>query len=164
MIGKRSSIAEGVAAAMGATAEVDIRMIFVPTVNDIQESEFAARVCGEMVGAENVARDPPVAMGSEDFSFMLHEVPAVTSTSATVARMASVYARCTTRPTTSTTPPSPSAPASSPTWSSGGWRGTGRRTRAGGRQPFSIYPDRRLAARASSGCRCAAVGAIRHSV
>jgi hippurate hydrolase len=69
------SIAEGVAAAMGATAEVDLRMIFVPTVNDIQESEFAARVCGEMVGAENVARDPPVAMGSEDFSFMLHEVP-----------------------------------------------------------------------------------------
>ena len=68
-------IAEGVAAAMGATAEVDARMIFVPTVNDIQESEFAARVCGEMVGAENVARDPALAMGSEDFSFMLHEVP-----------------------------------------------------------------------------------------
>ena len=68
-------IAEGVAAAMGATAEVDLRMIFVPTVNDIQESEFAARVCGEMVGAENVARDPALAMGSEDFSFMLHEVP-----------------------------------------------------------------------------------------
>jgi hippurate hydrolase len=68
-------ISEGVAAAMGATAEVDFRMIFVPTVNDIQEAEFAARVCGEMVGAENVARDPALAMGSEDFSFMLHEVP-----------------------------------------------------------------------------------------
>ena len=68
-------IAQGVAAAMGARAEVDVRLIFVPTVNDAKESEFAARVCGEMVGAENVARDPALIMGSEDFSFMLQEVP-----------------------------------------------------------------------------------------
>jgi amidohydrolase len=68
-------IASGVAQAMGATAQLDFRLVFAPTVNDPQEAEFAAAVCESIVGAENVERDPPQVMGSEDFSFMLEAVP-----------------------------------------------------------------------------------------
>ena len=68
-------IAKGVAEAFGATAEVDLRTLFAPTVNDAREAEFAAGICADLVGAHNVQRDPPLLMGSEDFSFMLEQVP-----------------------------------------------------------------------------------------
>jgi hippurate hydrolase len=68
-------IAEGVASGFGATAQADFRPIFAPLVNDAQEAQFAAEVCSELVGAENVRRDPPLIMASEDFSYMLAEVP-----------------------------------------------------------------------------------------
>ncbi len=64
-----------VAQAFGAQAEVDFRLIFAPTVNDPKEAEFAARVCTELVGKENVERNPSLIMASEDFSFMLEKVP-----------------------------------------------------------------------------------------
>jgi amidohydrolase len=68
-------VAEGTAAAFGATAELDFRVLFAPTVNDAEQAEFAARICAELVGAGNVDRDPPLIMASEDFSFMLEKVP-----------------------------------------------------------------------------------------
>jgi hippurate hydrolase len=68
-------VAEGTAAAYGATAEVDTRLIFAPTINNAQEAEFAARICTELVGEANVEREPPLIMASEDFSFMLEQVP-----------------------------------------------------------------------------------------
>jgi len=68
-------LAKGVAEAFGAQAEVDFRFIFAPTVNNAGEAEFAARICAEVVGADNVVRDPPLIMASEDFSFMLEKVP-----------------------------------------------------------------------------------------
>ncbi|MEJ2173775.1 MAG: M20 family metallopeptidase [bacterium] len=68
-------IAKGVAESFGASAEVDFRFIFAPLVNDAGEAEFAARICAEVVGADNVERDPPPNMASEDFSFMLEKVP-----------------------------------------------------------------------------------------
>jgi amidohydrolase len=76
MIGERMArTAQGVAQAMGATAKVDFRVNFAPTVNDPQQAEFAASVCTELVGAECVDRAPPLIMASEDFSFMLERVP-----------------------------------------------------------------------------------------
>ena len=39
------------------------------------EAQFAATICEELVGAVNVVRDPPLTLASEDFSFMLNEVP-----------------------------------------------------------------------------------------
>jgi hippurate hydrolase len=76
MIGRNMArIAEGVAAGFGATAKTDFRIIFPPLVNDATEAEFAAGVCAELVGAANVRRDPPLIMASEDFSYMLAEVP-----------------------------------------------------------------------------------------
>jgi hippurate hydrolase len=68
-------IAKGVAEAFGATAEVDFRFLFAPTVNDPREVEFAAGICAELVGASMVERNPPLIMASEDFSFMLEKVP-----------------------------------------------------------------------------------------
>ena len=68
-------VASGTAAAFGATAEVDFRFLFAPTVNDATEAEFAARICTELVGAARVDRNPPLIMASEDFSAMLERVP-----------------------------------------------------------------------------------------
>ncbi|HEX2227078.1 MAG TPA: M20 aminoacylase family protein [Candidatus Binatia bacterium] len=68
-------VAKGVAEGLGATAEVDFRLLFAPTVNDAEQAEFAASICSELVGAHNVDRDPPPIMASEDFSFMLEKVP-----------------------------------------------------------------------------------------
>jgi hippurate hydrolase len=68
-------IAESTAAAYGATAEVDFRASFAPTINDATQAEFAARICSELVGADKVERNPPLVMASEDFSFMLEKVP-----------------------------------------------------------------------------------------
>jgi amidohydrolase len=68
-------IAEGVAQAMGARAEVDFRANFAPTINDAEQAEFAASVCSELVGPQHVDRDPPLIMASEDFSAMLERVP-----------------------------------------------------------------------------------------
>ncbi|TAK41647.1 MAG: amidohydrolase [Betaproteobacteria bacterium] len=76
LIGERMArVAEGVAAGFGAKATTDYRPIFAPLVNDPQEADFAASVCGEIVGAESVRRDPALIMASEDFSFMLDAVP-----------------------------------------------------------------------------------------
>ncbi len=68
-------IAKGTAEAAGATAEVDFRVLFNPTVNDVKEAEFAAKICAELVGEQNVNRNPDLVMGSEDFSYMLERVP-----------------------------------------------------------------------------------------
>ena len=68
-------VAEHTAAAFGATAELDFRALFAPTVNDPAEAKFAAQICTELVGADHVERNPPLIMASEDFSAMLEQVP-----------------------------------------------------------------------------------------
>ena len=68
-------VAEHTAAALGATATLDFRNLFAPTVNDPKEAEYAALICAELVGADKVERNPPLIMASEDFSFMLERVP-----------------------------------------------------------------------------------------
>jgi len=72
---RMTGIAEGVAAGFGASAEVDFRVTFAPTINDHAAADFAAGICAELVGAGQVDRDPPLIMASEDFSFMLEKVP-----------------------------------------------------------------------------------------
>ena len=68
-------VAEGVASGFGAKAKTDFRVIFPPTINNPAEAEFAAGICAGLVGAENVNRNPALIMASEDFAFMLNEVP-----------------------------------------------------------------------------------------
>lgn len=68
-------VAESTAEAFGASAAVDFRNLFSPTINNPAEAEYAARICTELVGAENVNRNPALVMASEDFSYMLERVP-----------------------------------------------------------------------------------------
>ncbi|MBL8385283.1 MAG: amidohydrolase [Burkholderiales bacterium] len=68
-------IARGTAETFGATAAVDFRTIFAPTVNDPREAAFVAGVCAEVAGEDNVNRNPNLIVASEDFSFMLEKVP-----------------------------------------------------------------------------------------
>jgi metal-dependent amidase/aminoacylase/carboxypeptidase family protein len=68
-------VAEGVAAGFGATATLDYRLIFAPTVNQPEQAEDFAAAMAELVGEENIVRDAPPGMGSEDFAFMMERVP-----------------------------------------------------------------------------------------
>jgi len=73
--GKMERIAGGIAQAMGATATLDFRTIFLPLVNDAAATDFIADTAAEIVGADNVNRDGTLTMASEDFSFMLERCP-----------------------------------------------------------------------------------------
>ena len=66
---------ESVAAGFGAEATVDFRLIFAPMVATEDEATFMGDVAAELVGEAKVRRDAPAGMGSEDFSFMLEQVP-----------------------------------------------------------------------------------------
>ncbi|MFB9971290.1 M20 aminoacylase family protein [Pseudoroseomonas cervicalis] len=68
-------VAEGIAAGFGATAELDFRLIFAPTINDPGATTALADAAAELVGEAKVNRNREPVMGSEDFSFMLEKVP-----------------------------------------------------------------------------------------
>jgi hippurate hydrolase len=68
-------VAEGVAAGFGATASLDFRLIFAPTVNAAEQTERLAAAAVELVGEGKVDRTKAPGMGSEDFSFMMERVP-----------------------------------------------------------------------------------------
>ncbi len=66
---------EAVAAGFGATATLDFRVIFAPMVAADDEARLMGDVAAELVGEDKVRRDAPAGMGSEDFSFMMEQVP-----------------------------------------------------------------------------------------
>ena len=68
-------IAEGVAQAHGAAAEVEYERGYPPTINHAAETEIARQAAIRTVGAENVGAGGLPMMASEDFSFMLNERP-----------------------------------------------------------------------------------------
>ncbi len=68
-------LVEGIATAHGATAELHYEKRYPPTVNTEAETDIAAAVAADVVGADNVLRDPAPSMGAEDFSFMLQQKP-----------------------------------------------------------------------------------------
>ncbi len=68
-------VASNVAAAFGAAASVDFRLIFAPLVNHPAAAQEIADAAAELVGETHVDRDKPPAAASEDFSFMLEQVP-----------------------------------------------------------------------------------------
>ncbi|HEY6866689.1 MAG TPA: amidohydrolase [Candidatus Eisenbacteria bacterium] len=69
-----TTIARGVAGALGCTAEVEYRRHNRPTVNDPAMSAIAHAAAAEVVGEANVRTDVRT-MGGEDFSAFLHHVP-----------------------------------------------------------------------------------------
>jgi amidohydrolase len=68
-------LAEGIAAAHGCTAEVRFSVEYPVTVNDEAETEWAVAQLRGLLGEERVEVVPHPIMPSEDFSFVLNEVP-----------------------------------------------------------------------------------------
>ena len=68
-------LAEGIAAAYGATADVELLTLYPVTVNDPTFTELVTATATELIGAAavNSAIDP--VMGAEDFSYVLQQVP-----------------------------------------------------------------------------------------
>jgi hippurate hydrolase len=68
-------VVDGVAAAHGCEAAVDIEAGYPVTVNDRDFAETALDVAGRVVGADKVVRQPHPVMGAEDWSYVLQRVP-----------------------------------------------------------------------------------------
>ncbi len=68
-------VAAGVAAGFGATAVLDFRLIFAPTMNEPARTSAYADAAAELVGEAMVDRNKAPLMGSEDFAFMMEKVP-----------------------------------------------------------------------------------------
>jgi len=68
-------LASSIAAGFGAEATVSFRMIASPVVNNAAEAIDYGEAAVAVAGAENVDRDAPPVMGSEDFAFMMERVP-----------------------------------------------------------------------------------------
>ncbi len=64
-------VARGAAALHGATAEIDYRRGYPPTINHAAEAGFAAEIAAEICGEEHVDRNVAPSLGGEDFSYML---------------------------------------------------------------------------------------------
>lgn len=69
------TISAGIARTMGGSARADVRIAFPPLVNDKDAAKFIADVAADIVGEENMNREGPFVMASEDFSYMLEQVP-----------------------------------------------------------------------------------------
>ena len=69
------AIAAGLAEASGATARVEYRRGYPPTVNHLTQTDFAASIARKVAGERHVDANAPPTMGSEDFSFMLEARP-----------------------------------------------------------------------------------------
>jgi amidohydrolase len=68
-------VAEGVAAAHGAQATVEITRGYPVTVNDDAFAAFVLETATELLGPERVRDMPHPLMGSEDFSYVLQRIP-----------------------------------------------------------------------------------------
>ena len=70
-----TELAQGQAQSLGVTARVDYQRSYPVLVNTPAETEFARRVALELVGADRVELQARALTGSEDFAFMLEQVP-----------------------------------------------------------------------------------------
>ncbi len=68
-------IAQGICEAQGATMSMRYERRYPAVVNTSLETDIAAEVAAEVVGATNVEVGAPPLMGSEDFAYMLQEKP-----------------------------------------------------------------------------------------
>jgi len=68
-------VAEGVCAAFGASCELNYIKGYPATINSVPETEISAKAVVDLVGEENLIRDPTPSMGAEDFSYMLQARP-----------------------------------------------------------------------------------------
>ncbi|QDP98532.1 amidohydrolase [Microlunatus elymi] len=68
-------LAEGISGAHGCTADVTLRTVYPATVNDPAETAFVVDELSRLHGTDRVVIMDEPRMGSEDFSFVLDEVP-----------------------------------------------------------------------------------------
>ena len=68
-------LAEGIAGAYGATAEVELSAGYPVTTNDLEFSELVRATAVELLGEERVPGGIEPVMGAEDFSYVLQQVP-----------------------------------------------------------------------------------------
>jgi len=68
-------IAQLTSQALGCTADVTFTRQYPATVNHVDETAFCAQVLSELAGADKVDQSLQPSMGSEDFAFMLNQVP-----------------------------------------------------------------------------------------
>jgi amidohydrolase len=68
-------VAEGIAAAHGATAEVDLEPGYPVTINDDAFTRFVQETARELIGGDRVVELKAPIMGAEDFSYVLQQVP-----------------------------------------------------------------------------------------
>jgi amidohydrolase len=68
-------VAEGIASAHGASAEVEIEPGYPVTINDPAFAAFVSTVAEDLLGSEAVTPLPAPIMGAEDFSYVLQRVP-----------------------------------------------------------------------------------------
>jgi amidohydrolase len=69
------TIAEGIAAAHGASADVEIEAGYPVTVNDAGAIDLAREVARAVAGGDSVIEMAAPIMGAEDFSYVLQRVP-----------------------------------------------------------------------------------------
>ena len=67
--------ADGVCTALGASVTVEFVNEFPAVRNWPEQTDLAASVASEIAGAENVDAAALPVLGSEDFAFMLEELP-----------------------------------------------------------------------------------------
>lgn len=68
-------VAEGIAAAHGATAEVDLEPGYPVTINDPGFAAFVMDTARGLIGPDKVVELAAPIMGAEDFSYVLQQIP-----------------------------------------------------------------------------------------
>ena len=68
-------VAEGVCQAFGANCELNYMLGYPATVNSVSETDISAKAVIDLLGEDNIIRNPTPSMASEDFSYMLEKRP-----------------------------------------------------------------------------------------
>ena len=68
-------LASGLAAAHGATAEIDLHLGYPVTVNDATVAAWSREIAEGVLGDGSALEMPSPVMGAEDFSYILEKVP-----------------------------------------------------------------------------------------
>lgn len=75
MRGHARQLADGIAAAHGCTADTAFQVHYPVTVNDAAETDAVVTALRGVFGDDRVVLAPDPVMGSEDFSYVLNEIP-----------------------------------------------------------------------------------------
>jgi len=75
VVNRLEALCKGHSAAYNGAVELDFKYGYPPTVNHPKETEFAAKVARQIVGAKSVNAKAEPIMAAEDFSYMIEKRP-----------------------------------------------------------------------------------------